>query len=207
MNVGPPDIFSLTPNTGIINVQQSITITGDNFYGNVNVRFDGKSAGDVQVIDSQTIQCTCPIGNVLGTVDVEVSNAFGSDQLLGAYTYTSLWTILDNAVIGQQVHFAAAGPPGGKWGAVVDTVPGPTLEKGVVWCLGFSPARVTIHNAWAGDAFLNGIGQGVTFHDVPNDPGLIGQTLYTRAVFDGNGPQTGRPLVLSDCKETVVLGE
>jgi hypothetical protein len=204
--LGPPSIVSVTPSRGLINAQTAVTIHGDDFFGQVDVTFGGKPAADIQVLDPQTIVCTCPIGEVLGSVDLEVSTAFGSDVEPDAYTYDSLWVALGDPVVGQTVGFAAVGPPNGKWGAVVDTAPGPTLKKGVVWCLGFSPARSIIHNAWRGDSLLNGIGQGVTSYAVPDNPSLVGQTLYTQAVFDGNGPTIGRPLVLSDCVESVILG-
>jgi len=204
-NFPPPTILTVVPSSGAINQAQAITIHGEDFYGQIEVTFGGVQATNVQIIDPTELQCICPFGEVLGPVDVQVANAFGSGALTQGYTYLSHWIDVTPAVIGSIVEFRADGPPLGKWGAVLDLVPGAAVKKGLTWCLAFSPARTILHNAWAGDAVLNGLGQGTTYFAVPDDPGLVGETLYTQAVFDGNGPQVGRILMLSDCLETLVL--
>jgi hypothetical protein len=203
-NLDPPDIVGVTPNSGPIASNQTVTISGANFFGQMSVMFGTKAAVAVEVTGPSTLLATTPKGDVLGPVDVTVSNAFGSDILAGGYSYTAQYSAIGTPVIGQPFSWGASGPPGGRWGAILDITPGPAMKKGLVWCIGFSPAWEVAHNAWAGDGVLNGLGQGIATWNVPNDPGLVGQTLYSQAVFDHNGPLPGKILIQSGCVQLVI---
>jgi len=83
-----PDIAAVNPGHGPEAGGTSVTITGSGFseIGVTNVTFDGAAAGNVAVVDAETITCTTP-AHAAGTVDVAVSNDFGSDSLPGGFVY------------------------------------------------------------------------------------------------------------------------
>lgn len=84
----PPDIGSVEPRNGPAAGGTSVTIAGNHFtdFGTTSVSFGGGAAGNVVVVDATTITCTVP-SHAAGTVDVIVSNDFGSDTLPGGFVY------------------------------------------------------------------------------------------------------------------------
>ena len=84
-----PSITSVTPNTGAMNVQQPVTITGVHFQSGATVLFGANAASNVVVISNTQINATTPTTATAGTVTVTINQPDGSNvSLLSAYTYT-----------------------------------------------------------------------------------------------------------------------
>ena len=85
---GAPTITGVTPASAFVSAQQGATITGSALLlsnaVNTFAAFGGAAAGNVQVVDDQTLTCTTPSPGVLGQNSVSVQNAFGSDALPGS---------------------------------------------------------------------------------------------------------------------------
>jgi len=83
-----PEIYEVMPETGHVAGGTAVTISGDYFTdtADTTVTFDGISAGDLVVVDVNTITCTTP-AHVSGTVDVTVTNSNGFDTLVSGFTY------------------------------------------------------------------------------------------------------------------------
>jgi hypothetical protein len=89
--LGPPDIQSVSPNSGSMAGGTAVTISGTGFstFGTTTVTFGGLAATDVVVASGVAITCTTPAHGE-GVVDVAVTNDFGSDTLAAGYTFNSL---------------------------------------------------------------------------------------------------------------------
>jgi subtilisin family serine protease len=204
--IDAPSLTSVAPGEGKIRSITTVTIEGDQFYGDVAVRVGGKDAVSVTVVDPNTLTVALPQGEVLGPVDVEVETLFGIDTLVGGYTYNPSLLLLGSPNLGSGVDFAVAGPPLANWGLVLDLVLGPREKKGVVWDIAFSPDFEILVNSFQGlDSPLNGIGNGQVPYTIPDGPEWIGVNLYLQAGFDGNGPETGLALTLSDLLTVTIL--
>jgi len=83
----PPSLASVSPNSGPDVGGTPVTIAGSGFTtpGNTSVFFGGTSAAGITVVNATTITCSTP-AHALGSVDVIVSNNFGSDTLVDGYT-------------------------------------------------------------------------------------------------------------------------
>ena len=92
----PPVISWIDPVNGPAAGGTSVTVHGNDFTssGDTDVYFGGSAASNVVVVNSTTITCTTP-GHSAGSVDVEVTNSFGSDTLPGAFTYHNAPSIFD----------------------------------------------------------------------------------------------------------------
>jgi hypothetical protein len=67
-----------------------VTISGTNFAGGADVKFDGTDATNVTVVNSTTITADTP-AHAAGAVDVEVINTDGqSDTMINGFTYINL---------------------------------------------------------------------------------------------------------------------
>ncbi|MHC4942090.1 MAG: IPT/TIG domain-containing protein [Planctomycetota bacterium] len=86
----PPSLASVSPDNGPPSGGTAVTLTGSDFtgVGSTTVTFDGVSATGVVVVNTTTITCTTPAHSP-GSVDVVVTNDFGSDTLPGGYTYNN----------------------------------------------------------------------------------------------------------------------
>lgn len=84
----PPEIYSLTPDSGSTSGGVEVTIYGANFTSSEDtyVAFWYLFAPNVHVINTTTLTCTAP-GLPSGTYDVAVVNSNGSDCLENAFTY------------------------------------------------------------------------------------------------------------------------
>ncbi len=84
----PPDVVSVVPGDGPVAGGTNVTIGGSDFsdVGTTSVTFGGAAASNVAVVDESTITCTVP-AHAAGSVDVAVSNDFGSDTLPGGFVY------------------------------------------------------------------------------------------------------------------------
>jgi hypothetical protein len=84
----PPEISSVTPNTGTSLGGTPVTISGSLFFniGTTTVTFNSEEATNVVVVNTTTITCDTP-AHAAGTVDVTVTNDFGSDTLINGFTF------------------------------------------------------------------------------------------------------------------------
>jgi subtilisin family serine protease len=204
-NLDPPVFSSITPAEGLILGGGTVTVTGQNFYGEMDVRFGGVDAASVVVQSPTRLTATVPGGDVLGAVEVEIESRFGSIAEPAAYTYLSALQSLEEPRIGTAITVHVIGPPLANWGLVRDSELGPAVKKGIVWDIAFSPDFEILHNAWKGvGGPLNGLGQGQAVWWVPDDPALVGQPMHFQAVFD-NLPGTGNEFVLSDLRTLTIL--
>ena len=201
----PPIVSSVTPAEGYVHVQTEVVIQGSNFHGNIAVDFDGVPAVSVTPVDPSTVIAVAPRGVDLLPTDINVHADLGSAVLPEAYLYRPLLTNLNDPHIGEALDFFTLGLPHANYGVVVDYHPGPTEKKGLIWDIGFVEAEVTHNSFHTSDLPMNGFGQGRTDYIVPNDPGLIGRTIYAQAAVDGNGNDTGRPITLSNATEATIL--
>lgn len=203
----PPTISLVTPECGRVNLSNSVTITGTNFSSATNVDFDGTPATFVTLVDATTIIAGVPVSEDLITVDARVSSGVGSDTLVDAYTYFGTVDGPDNAAAGSIISISSFGPRNGNYGVVYDYFTGSRFKKGVLWPINFTPGVWGImHDSFrTADNPLNGFGQGGTSYTIPDTPQLPSMTLHVVSVFDGNGPDSGRPLVLSKEMHTVVI--
>ncbi|MFH1999583.1 MAG: IPT/TIG domain-containing protein, partial [Planctomycetota bacterium] len=83
----PPNVVSIFPNEGPTQGSTTVTIFGNSFTPSaLDVTFDGIGASNIAVTSSTTITCDSP-SHAAGSVDVEVSNSFGSGTLYNGFTY------------------------------------------------------------------------------------------------------------------------
>jgi hypothetical protein len=95
----PPTLISVNPNNGPPTGGTAVTLSGTNFtaLGTTTVTFGGTAATAVVVVDATTITCDTP-AHVSGTVDVVVTNDFGSGTLVNGYTFNATTDPLITAV-------------------------------------------------------------------------------------------------------------
>jgi hypothetical protein len=204
-SLDPPVFSSVSPDQALILGGSSVTITGQNFYGEMDVRFGGVASGGVAVQSPTQLTATVPRGAVLGSVDVELESQFGSTNASAVFTYLSDITSLGEPRIGSSITVHVIGPALQNWGVVKDLALGPAVKKGIVWDIAFSSEFEILHNAWKGiGAPLNGLGQGQTTYEIPDDPSLIGAEMYFQGVFD-NQPGTGNLFVLTELHSVTIL--
>ena len=90
---GPlPIITAVTPDSGTTDGAQVVTITGEFFTaagGPYVVTFNGSPGYNLIRVSEQEIQVTTPASNVIGPVDVLVSNTNGSSVDAAQYTYVA----------------------------------------------------------------------------------------------------------------------
>lgn len=80
------DVTGVDPNTGPAAGGNTVSITGDHFIDASAVSFGANPATTFEVVDDTEILATVPAGTA-GAVDVVVTDADGSDTLVGGYTY------------------------------------------------------------------------------------------------------------------------
>lgn len=195
----PPIVNSVSPDSVRVNLGEPVTITGANFTGTSIVRFDGVPATSVTLINSTTLIAGAPANDKIESVDVSVETPSGSDTLVDGLAYHGAIFGPGNANAGAEISVLIHGPPNGDFGVVYDYFPGSKVRKGLTWPINFTP------NVWgiAKDSFrtsdppLTSGGQGAARYMIPDTPKLPSMTLYFVAVFDANGPDPSRPLVLA----------
>jgi len=88
--VAPPEIVSVTPDSGSTAGGDVVTVTGVNFQNGATVRIGGIDATSVTYVNSSTLLATVP-ANVAGSYDVTVINPGGqSATLANGFTYLNL---------------------------------------------------------------------------------------------------------------------
>jgi hypothetical protein len=88
-----PIVSEVDPSTGFTTGGTPVTITGSGFTGATEVDFNGKAAGNVMVVNDDSITATSPVG-VAGLVDVTVTTPVGPSTVTPAdqFTYTVFQT-------------------------------------------------------------------------------------------------------------------
>ncbi len=81
----PPNLFSVSPNSGAAEGGVTVTVFGSNVLGVTSVTFGGVPGTNLTLIDSLTLTVDTPAG--LGSVNVTATNSTGSDTLVGGYTH------------------------------------------------------------------------------------------------------------------------
>lgn len=76
----------MSPNVGPSSGGTSVTLIGSDFSGATSVTFGGAPANTFTVVNDSTLIATAP-ANVLGSVDVVVTNSGGSATLTNGFTY------------------------------------------------------------------------------------------------------------------------
>jgi hypothetical protein len=82
-----PIITSIAPTSGTIVGGTHVTISGTDFTGTTDIKFDGTSATSIVVVNSTTITCDTP-AHAAGVVDVDLYNPAGDYNYPASYTYT-----------------------------------------------------------------------------------------------------------------------
>ncbi len=84
----PPEILGVTPNSGPIEGGTNIVITGNGFLSDSTATIGGTLAGDIVVVDSNTINAVTPPG-IEGSADIVVTTSAGSATLTDGFSYTT----------------------------------------------------------------------------------------------------------------------
>ena len=179
-----PEIFSVSPNMGANTLPTVVTITGENFIGDMNVAFGSEPATFVTRVDGSTLLVGAPSSDTLGTKDISIGNFFGNDILEDAFTYHPTLTVISTDIqAGEEVRLFAGGPPGGDWGALRASLPGGHIFKGFALCLSSDGLRIIDHSRRSPSMVLNGAGQSILRWEVPNgaQPGV--HAYSTRLFF------------------------
>lgn len=201
-----PAIDSVSPTSGLISGGTTVTITGANFVGSVDVRFGSVDATQVNVTSFGSLTCVVPRGVSLGPTDIVVSNDNGdSPPLVDGYAYDSVLGSFGTPSIGSTITVGVLGPANAAWGVVKDTQLGPKTKKGILWQIDFGPDFEILHDAFrTSDPVTTALGQGNTMYTIPANPALIGTSLYFESVFDNNGPAPGNDLWYGNFLEIVI---
>ncbi len=87
----PPTLSALTPSSGAGSGGTLVTLTGSGFAAdsNLSLRFGANVSPSVTILDENTLECITPSGP-MGSIDVLLTNDFGSAALSGAYTFLGL---------------------------------------------------------------------------------------------------------------------
>ncbi|HEX6882807.1 MAG TPA: IPT/TIG domain-containing protein [Planctomycetota bacterium] len=86
----PPTLATVTPGVGLPQGGEMVVLTGTGFQaeaGAHQVRFGGRDASDVVVLDPEHLTAVVPDGTPLVTADVEVANEIGTAVLAGAFRW------------------------------------------------------------------------------------------------------------------------
>lgn len=89
---GSPLVTSITPGHGWIGGGDRVRLTGSELAGGdpMAVTFGGIPATDVTVIDSHTVECNLPMGTSSNLVDVSVTHAQGSHDVIEGFFNASM---------------------------------------------------------------------------------------------------------------------
>jgi len=92
--VQTPTVVAVNPNGFLLGIAgEHVTIKGTGFTGATAVTFGGAAAGNLVVVDPNTIKVTTP-PHAPGTVDVAVTNSIGTGIGPGLYTYLKIIPVL-----------------------------------------------------------------------------------------------------------------
>ena len=95
--INAPTVVSVTPSSGTSLGGTSVTISGTGFQagapGPNTVTFGGVDATNVVLVDDTTLTCDAPAGPPGASVDVQVTNLYGTGTLPAGYAYHPLPTL------------------------------------------------------------------------------------------------------------------
>lgn len=86
--LNPPTLLSLAPSTGTPLGGETVTITGSGFDGTESVTVDGVAALALTFVSPTSLTFTTA-AHASGPVDIVVTNANGTDTLVGGFTYNA----------------------------------------------------------------------------------------------------------------------
>lgn len=195
-----PEIFSVSPDHGNNTNPTTVTITGEDFLGEVVVTWDGVPAPFANRINDTTIIASTPVSPVLGDVDLEISTFSGDASMTDAFEYLPrISTATTEVEPGDTVSFFVTGPFGGDWGMLMSSANGSKVFKGYTTCLAGGPDFTIVdHSIRTPSMQLNGSGFKTFEFEIPPSA-QAGDTFVFQGLFDGNGPASGRPVFGSDC--------
>jgi hypothetical protein len=165
--------------------ENSLRILGEEFLGEIEVEFDGVPAASVSVESATTLVVTTPVFPVWDAVDVTVRSPFGETTVSDAIEFHGdLFVDAAEARVGQPLPFHMQATASARWGYIVNTQLSSCEIKG----LPFEVCRGgRLHVSTQETTGADGIGE--TVYTLPDDPALVGETLYIQAGIDGNGTQ------------------
>jgi hypothetical protein len=83
-----PSIVAINPNSGSVNVQQPVTISGAHFQPGATIMFGSNQGTNVVVLSGTVITATTPTATIEGAVNVTLSQPDGTTATLASgYTY------------------------------------------------------------------------------------------------------------------------
>lgn len=96
IGVPPPQLISMSPTTGPISGDTSITIHGHNLLSTTFDLIHGSDTFPITVLtnDGSTVTGTTSVSDFVGSVDLRASSAGGNDTIVGAFDYTMPTPIL-----------------------------------------------------------------------------------------------------------------
>lgn len=123
----PPAIASVSPASALRTAGGTLTVTGRRLTGATAVKVDNKDC-PITSTTATEVECTLPVGDGAGPVDVELTTPDGTATKSGAFTYTAAPAISTVA--------PAAGPKAGGTSLTISgtALTGVTVEVGGVPC-------------------------------------------------------------------------
>jgi len=178
-----PSVDSLDATSLPMYQQNTLVLTGEHFVAGTTVEFDGIPAVDVQRNGETELSVTTPVFPVWDVVDVTVRSALGEVTLPDVLEFRGDLVLNSTEIhIGENVNLSMKGTPDARWGFIVNTELSSCVVKGLPFevCLagrlGLSKRERT-----------GPTGVDIVLWPVPDDPALVGETLYVQGGIDGNG--------------------
>ena len=201
----PPAVHEVDPPEGVVSQTTVVTLRGERFHAPAMVYFGEEPADWVEVLSDTELVVGAPRFDQLGTVDILVVTVDGEARAERAFSSIPRFEAVAAPRRGGTFRLYGLGAANGDWGVVIDWAAGPARHRGLTWKIAFQDP-VVIHNSFhAQSPPLNGGGQGFASFQIPDDPDLVGRLLFAQAVFDGNGPEPKRRLVMSDLVSVRIL--
>ncbi len=195
-----PTVSSLSASVFPMYAQTTFTITGTNFLADSEVEFDGVPAASTTVINGTTLEVTTPVYPTWDLADLTIRTGLGEVTMTDEVSFEGDLTLNTGTIrVGQGVSFTMRGPANARWGYIINTQTSNCTLKGIdfeVCPLG----RLALDKT----QMTNVVGSDPVFWILPNDPTLIGETLYIQAGIDGNGALAGKPWRASNVESGLI---
>ncbi len=203
MAVSPPEapiISSVDPGFGPVAGGNKVTIHGDNFLGEIDVRI-GSASCSYTIIDRETITITVPAATVIGSSTVEIDNLGGTGILPGGYAYEenqSTITFEGYPRSGRNITLHVTGPQGGRFAIAADTQAGNYEKQGHTFCFaGPTSSGFEIVQRF-GQGIFDASGRAQVTFRVPDAPVFSNVFLHAATLDQGN-------LEVSECLTLTVF--
>lgn len=174
-------VTSIAPDTGSVNGETDVTITGTNFTGTPTVTIGGNSASNIVRVNSTTITCTTA-AHAAGVVDVVVDGSGAGNQLF-TFVAQSASPLIFASDFSTATGTSAANPDavtdGGRWdGLALEDDEGSGLE--VVASTGLDFPSTNVLKVTAKDTNSTGAASFLRiFKELPSAPGE-GESIWYR---------------------------